>query len=94
MLRKALELAERHTGALDLLVSDLVMPKIGGQELAARLANTHPLLRVLFVSGYPDEEASAGGLGARAAFLQKPYSATALTIRVRKLLDAALDETR
>ncbi len=71
--KEALELAERHTGALDLLVSDLVMPKVGGQELAARSLELHPRLRVLFVSGYPDEEAaSAEGFGPRAAFLQKP----------------------
>ncbi len=90
--KEALELAERHTGPLDLLVSDLVMPKVGGQELAARLTKSHPLLRVLFVSGYPDEEASAGGLGPHAAFLQKPCSPAALSSRVRELLDAARDE--
>ncbi len=91
--REALELAERHSGALDLLVSDLVMPKIGGQELAARLRLSNPRLYVLFVSGYPDEEAaSAESLGARAAFLQKPYSPAALSGRVRELLDAAREE--
>jgi PAS domain S-box-containing protein len=91
--KEALELAEWHSGTLDLLVTDLVMPKIGGQELAARLLPSHPRLYVLFVSGYPDEDAaSAEGLGPRAAFLQKPYSPAALSSRVRELLDAAREE--
>jgi two-component system cell cycle sensor histidine kinase/response regulator CckA len=93
--RDALEVAERHSGGLDLLVSDLVMPKIGGQELSARLSSAHPRMRVLFVSGYPDEEAaSPEGLGPGAAFLQKPYSPAALLSRVRELLDLTRDEER
>jgi CheY-like chemotaxis protein len=84
----ALRLFEEHDGDFDLLLTDLVMPGIGGRELATRLLTRTPHLRVLFVSGYDrhvaDEKGKRGDIG---AFLQKPYRITTLLARIREVLD-------
>jgi FixJ family two-component response regulator len=70
------------------VLSDVVMPAMGGGELAARLANSHPGLPVLLMSGYTDDVIVRRGLlEASASFLQKPFTAASLTMAVRKVLD-------
>jgi two-component system, cell cycle sensor histidine kinase and response regulator CckA len=82
--KAALELAERHAGEIDALVTDIVMPGMSGLELAERLAP----LRALFISGYSAEAADrAGGLPPGSAFLEKPFDHGALLAEVRELLD-------
>jgi PAS domain S-box-containing protein len=85
----ALEVARRSDGALDLLLTDVVMPRMGGRELVARLAAERPGLRVLMISGYawgpPDWTPPDG---ARVAFLQKPFAPSTLLERVRACLAA------
>ncbi|HEX6104616.1 MAG TPA: response regulator [Gemmatimonadales bacterium] len=88
--RDALMLAERYERPIDLLVTDVVMPEMGGGELARRLAERRPGLRVLFVSGYSNDEVLRRGIsGAETAFLQKPFTSEELMRRVRQVLDAA-----
>jgi PAS domain S-box-containing protein len=83
----ALELAARHAGDIDLLVTDVVMPRLGGRELASRLMAERPGLRVLFISGYTDDVDDLRELaGAGGDFLQKPFGPEALVTRVRALL--------
>jgi two-component system cell cycle sensor histidine kinase/response regulator CckA len=84
---EALELSASHAGAIDLLMTDLVMPSVEGRELARRIAAAHPETRVLFVSGYSREGEPVAALPARHAFLQKPYTAAALGTSIRRLLD-------
>jgi two-component system, cell cycle sensor histidine kinase and response regulator CckA len=85
--RHALELAETHAGRIDLLVTDLVMPELGGAELARRVRARHPDLRVLYVSGYTDDrELLAGEMGEGAAFLAKPFMPGDLVLAVHALL--------
>jgi len=73
----------------DLLVTDLVMPGIGGHQLARRCRELAPGLRVLFVSGYTDDVAERQGLvGAGQAFLPKPFTPAELVARVREILDS------
>ncbi len=79
----ALEVAERHRGRIDLLLSDVVMPRIGGPELAQRLSCQFPELRVLLVSGYTEHDVRAD-----AAFLRKPFTPASLESAVRRVLDA------
>jgi CheY-like chemotaxis protein len=85
---EALELSRRRPGALDLMITDVVMPGLSGPQLAARLAEERPGIRVLFISGHAD-----GGLGAEAplgpgrSFLYKPLTAGDLLRRVRQMLD-------
>jgi len=87
---EALRVAEQHPGPIHLLVTDVVMPQMGGPEVAERLTAVRPGLRVLFLSGYTDDAVIRHGLlGSGVAFLQKPFSVDALTRKVREVLDEA-----
>ena len=84
----ALLICERHAGPIQLLVTDVVMPEMGGRELAARLAPLRPEMRVLYMSGYTDSAiAHQGVLEDRADFIQKPFTPEALARKVREVLD-------
>jgi len=84
---EALGLVEKHEGAIDLLITDMVMPRMTGQELAARLKEQRPRLRMLYMSGY-SERAAADSLRAEPGvrLLAKPFSRTALLRTVHELL--------
>jgi signal transduction histidine kinase/CheY-like chemotaxis protein len=85
---EALLLCERHQGPLDMLLTDVVMPRMSGRELAERLAPLRPELSVLYMSGYTDDAVIRHGvLAAGTAFLQKPFTPAALVQRVRETLD-------
>jgi CheY-like chemotaxis protein len=85
---EALALCRGHTGPIHLLLTDVVMPRIGGRELAARLRAERPGIRVLYLSGYSEELSSAGELAPGEAFLQKPCAGPRLLAAVEALLDA------
>ncbi len=86
--RQAVQVAEKHRGPIDLLVSDVVMPHLGGRQLAERLVAGRPGLKVLFLSGYTDDAVVRHGvLGADYAFLQKPFTTAGLAQKVREVLD-------
>jgi len=86
---EALARAAEHPGAIDLLLTDVVMPELGGRELAERIAKTHPDARVLFMSGYTDDAVVRHGvLEGGVAFLQKPLTPEPLARRVREALAA------
>jgi PAS domain S-box-containing protein len=84
----ALELATEYAAdAIDLLLTDVVMPRLRGGQLAGLLRADRPGLKVLFLSGYSDEAIEHQGvLGVGCAFIQKPCSPKELTRRVRELL--------
>lgn len=85
---EALRVAIGHTGRIHLLVTDVVMPGLGGRAAAERLAERHPGLRVLFVSGYTDDAVVRHGvLHDKVNFLQKPFTPAALAGKVREVLD-------
>lgn len=86
---EAIATAEGFSGELDLLLTDVVMPRMGGPELANKLRERRPDLAVLFVSGFTDDViARHGVLEPGVDFLAKPYTSSALTTRVRAVLDA------
>jgi PAS domain S-box-containing protein len=85
---EAMQLAQRYTGHIDLLLTDVVMPKLGGRELADQLGKLHPHLRVVFLSGYTDDAVIRHGILERdVPFVQKPFTPLALAQRVREALD-------
>jgi PAS domain S-box-containing protein len=86
--RSALELAARES-QFDLVVTDVLMPEIGGEELVRRLRWERPGLRVLFVSGHPQDLGDLDVLAPGARLLHKPFGLSALLRGVRELLDAA-----
>jgi len=83
---EALERTRNHGGRIDLLVSDVVMPRMSGPALARALEAIRPGLRTLFVSGYAAE--LAGAAPSPAAFLPKPFTPRALAAKVREVLEA------
>ena len=87
---EALLLSEQSSTPIHLLLTDVVMPIMRGTQLAARLRELKPELKVLLISGYADD--LTDGLERRQAdgLLQKPFTADALTARVRKILDGPL----
>jgi PAS domain S-box-containing protein len=85
---EALRLAERHAGPVHLLLTDIVMPHVGGRELTRRLAVTRPRVRVLYMSGYTDDAIVQHGVAdPNVSFLQKPITPDALLRKVRETLD-------
>ena len=88
---EALAVAAEHKHPIHLLLTDVVMPNVGGQELARSLAESRPQMKVLFMSGYLDHAASASTSDPipTAAILQKPFSLEALAKSVRNLLDGS-----
>jgi two-component system, cell cycle sensor histidine kinase and response regulator CckA len=88
---EALQRVEQHSGAIHLLVTDVVMPGMNGRELAARLAVDYPHVQVLYLSGYTDDAiAHHGVLQAGIELLHKPFTPDALARRVREVLDQPL----
>ena len=85
---EALELWKAHSGEIDLVLSDVVMPNMGGAELVQRLRELGGKPKVLFVSGYTNNALSAlEGMEGDLDLLEKPFSARELSGRVRLALD-------
>jgi CheY-like chemotaxis protein len=84
----ALEYLESHPGEVDLVLTDIVMPRLNGRELSEKIAAMYPGLRVLFMSGYSGDEIKHRGLIlAGVPFVQKPFTRQSLATAVRSLLD-------
>ena len=86
--RQALDLADQHQGRIDLLATDLVMPLMSGRELAQTLQPKFPRMKVLYLSGYTDDDMVRHGiLHFDVNFLQKPFTPFSLAQKVRQVLD-------
>jgi len=84
----AVEQVERHCGSLDLLLTDVIMPDGSGAELADRIAQIDPDIKVVYMSGYTDNTiVHHGVLDQGTAFIQKPFSAASLARSIREMLD-------
>jgi PAS domain S-box-containing protein len=87
---EALRVAQAHEGPIHLLLTDVIMPRMSGKELADRLRTSRPEVRVLFTSGYTDNAiAHHGVLDEGVAFLSKPFEVEALARKVRSVLDGS-----
>jgi two-component system cell cycle sensor histidine kinase/response regulator CckA len=86
--KEAIEICEARRGGVDLLMTDVVMPRMSGRELADGLRLSHPELAILYMSGYTDDAVLLHGvLAEHVAFLQKPFRTDALVRKVREVLD-------
>ncbi|GEM_PF-4880404 len=86
--REALNVYDKHREAIQLLITDVVMPEMSGRELVEQLPVMHPLIKVLFISGYTDDALIHHRIfEQRTAFLNKPFNSVTLTHAVRELLD-------
>jgi CheY-like chemotaxis protein len=85
---EALAMSESHEGVIDLLLSDVMMPVLGGRELAERTAIGRPGMKVLFMSGHTPDAILREGIGKGIAFLPKPFRPADLVYKVREVLDS------
>ena len=84
----ARRIADAYRGQIHLLITDVVMPKISGRELAVQLTDRRPDLKVLYMSGYTDSAiVNAGLLHKEVAFVQKPFTPATFTQKVREVLE-------
>ena len=87
--KDALQIGHRHKEPIDLLLTDVVLPRMGGRKVAEHLVISRPGMKVLYMSGYTDDVIfHRGVLEANTAFLQKPFTFATLTRKVREVLDA------
>ncbi len=84
---QAIMVASQHQARIDLLVTDVIMPKMSGRELSQKLASQRPDLKTIYMSGYTDDAVVRYGVREEGvAFLQKPFSLITLTRKVREML--------
>jgi two-component system CheB/CheR fusion protein len=88
--REGLDACGSHPGKIDLLLSDVVMPELGGRDLAERILAMRPDIKVLFMSGHTQDVILKEGVKAGTPFLQKPFAPTELAHKVREVLDSKL----
>ncbi len=86
--REGISVSEAHAGKIDLLLTDVVMPHVGGRELAERILTTRPDIKVVFMSGHMQDVVLREGIQSGTPFLQKPFTPTALAQKVREILDS------
>jgi two-component system, cell cycle sensor histidine kinase and response regulator CckA len=88
---EALELADRHDGTIHVVLTDLVMPLMGGHVLVEKLREKRPDIRVLLMSGYSEEMVARESPAAQLPLLQKPFAPDELKHRIREVLDSTSD---
>ena len=87
--REALELCRRYEDPIHLLITDMIMPEMGGKELAENVAELLPDTRIILLSGYAgDTVLSESALSSDSDFLQKPFTVRSLSRKVKEVLDA------
>jgi two-component system cell cycle sensor histidine kinase/response regulator CckA len=83
----ALEICKTYMGTIHLTLSDVVMPRMNGRELAEQAVRLRPEMKVLLMSGYADEISKAGFLHPGLHFIEKPFTSNSLAMKVREVLD-------
>ena len=90
---ETIERAKNHSGVIDLLMTDVIMPKMNGRDLAGRMRDLYPDIKVIFMSGYTADIIDLHDvLDDGVSFIQKPFSLVDLAEKVREILDMGPDE--
>ena len=89
---EGLEICQDYRGPIDLLLTDIVMPEMGGRELVEKVSPLRPEMKVLFMSGYSEDPSIHEG--SQIPFLEKPFTLRELARRVREVLDSNKDSTQ
>jgi YesN/AraC family two-component response regulator len=84
--REALQLAARHSGAIDLLITDVIMPEMNGLDLSIQLRTLIPGLETIYISGYPASVIAQKGVLQVENYIQKPFSMKDLAAKIRTVL--------
>ena len=91
--KSAIETAESYEGEIALLITDVIMPEMNGEELASRILQIQPGIKVLFTSGYTEDVISPYGvLDEGIHFIGKPYKPQQLAEKIRELLDGSSEK--
>ncbi len=84
----ALEIAEQRRGSIHVLVTDVVMPRMRGTELARKLKRRHPELKIVYMSGYLEHNSQTDGYEAESSFLQKPFTREGLLLKISEAINS------
>jgi CheY-like chemotaxis protein len=84
---EALEICQSHSGRIDLILSDIIMPRMTGHELAEQAVKVRPGIKVLLMSGYADEITRSQIARTRFKFIAKPFTSKGLGMKIREVLD-------
>ena len=86
---EALDLVESYSGNIDLLLTDILLPGMSGTELAEKMLASHPGVRIMYISGYADQNLESFGISAsKIMLLQKPFSIKSLAAKLREVLES------
>ena len=91
---EALQISDRHTDKIHLVISDKRMPRMTGPDLICQMRNRRPGVKVLLVSGYADDSPTAADRTARIAYLQKPYTTERLVAVIREVLHGSASNSK
>jgi YesN/AraC family two-component response regulator len=82
----ALEIAEQRRGSIHVLITDVVMPRMRGTELARKLKRCHPELKIVYMSGYLEHNSQPDGYEPESTFLQKPFTRESLLRKIAEVI--------
>jgi CheY-like chemotaxis protein len=86
--REGIEVCQRNSHKIDVLLTDMAMPEMNGREMAKRILATMPDLRVLFMSGYSEQSLpEAGEISSKCGYLQKPFTLSTLMLKLSEVLE-------
>ncbi|HEV2960303.1 MAG TPA: response regulator [Candidatus Angelobacter sp.] len=89
---EALDLVESYSGHIDLLLTDILLPGMSGPELARKMGSSHPEIRIMYISGYADQNLESYGVSA-SDIMQKPFTIKTLSAKLREILDKDDEES-
>ena len=92
---EALDVCEKTGDKIDLVITDIIMPQMSGREMAEKVSENYPRIKILFTSGYSSNSIAKHGLSdPNTHFIQKPFTLETISLKVRKVLDEKFEQGR